>query len=222
MTAVMSYNSLSNQLRDWLERNGDNRFLNQIPTIIAQAEFMLAREYKGLGEQQSVTASFQAGVSVYPKPARWRETVEINYGIGATSASIGNKRRYLKKRTLDYCRRFWPDPTSSDATYYPPKFYAEYSWDYILVAPTPALAYPWEFIYYQRPQPLDQNNQQNWFTLNAPDLLFKACTLWANRYVRGDARSTLLQQDYDRGLMTAMGEDVRRLLDAPQEPKQGT
>lgn len=214
MTAVMTYDSLTVQLIDWAQRVNDTRLAAQIPNIIAQTEILLSREVKGLGFQQTVSGVFIAGKSFISKPARWRETINMNYGTGT-----GNQvRNIIWPRRYDYCRVYWPNPTLTGA----PKYYADWTWDYMLIVPTPALAYPFEMLYYERIQPLDANNSTNWLTANAPDLMFKACKRWADVYIRDNAGATATQADLDRAIMTTLGEDVRRILDATQDAKEGT
>ena len=222
MSAVMTYTSLFAQLQTWMERTGDTQYIEQIDNVIAQTEVMISREYKGLGTQVSLTGLMTPGApgAVMDKPARWRETVYFGYGQGATRDVAGNKRVQLQKRIYDYCRSYWPNPSVVDPLF-PPKYYADYEFDHILIVPSPIVAYPFELISYQRPQPLDITNSTNWFTQNAPDLLFKGCILWASRYLRSDM-DTKYQTDYDRALMSSMGEDTRRLIDAGQDAKEGT
>lgn len=220
MAQVMTYSSLVNQLTEWLNRTNDDRFIGQIPTIISQTETMIAREYKGLGTKKIVQANFQAGVAVYDKPVRWRETTSMQFGYGSSVVLPGQRRQQIFARSYDYCRAYWPNADLTDADF-PPKYYCEYDWGHWLIVPTPIVAFPWEVVFYERPQPLDEENQQNWLTLYAPDLLFKGCVLWASRNLRSDKRVAALQQDYDRALQTQMGEDVRRIIDAAQDEKEG-
>lgn len=214
MTAVMTYQSLTEQLILWAQRVNDERLAAQIPTIIAQTEIMLSREVKGLGFQESVSSSFVAGQSFITKPARWRETITLN----CATVVGGQVRNTIWPRRYDYCREYWPDPTQLGL----PKYYADWTWNYLLIVPTPQFAYPFEMLYYERIQPLDAQNNTNWLTENAPDLLFKACKLWADRYVRNnETAAQATQPDYDRAIMTTLGEDVRRILDATQDAKEG-
>lgn len=86
MPVVMTYDSLKEDVQNYIERGytaaSDPSVFAQIPKFITQAQQKIARELKVLGFQKSVTAAMQSGLSVYPKPDRWRETISINYGTG--------------------------------------------------------------------------------------------------------------------------------------------
>ena len=81
----MTYNSLLNDMRAYLERGvslaTDPTVYEQLPNLINLAERRLARELKIQGTATAVVGNMQAGTAVYPKPDRWRETISMNFGI---------------------------------------------------------------------------------------------------------------------------------------------
>lgn len=217
MVAVMTYTSLVAQLKAWLERVGDTGLAEQIPTIILQAEFMLAGELKTLLLTQSVTSSFVAGRSWIPKPVRWRETISLNYGTGVDNM----ERNFLYPRGYEYCRKYWPNP-STYSTSTPPKYYADYLYDYILIVPTPASAYPYELMYYQLVDPLGDSTETNILTANVPDLLFQACMLKSVQYLKNYDQVQNVQNLYDRALQKTIVEGVRRIQDGSTNRQEST
>ena len=179
MSAVMTYDSLVEDMISYSERATDAAFTAQVPKFIALAELDLAANWRGLGNQKLVTDAFTIDQPIVAKPAMWRETIAWNFGTGTGNAT----RNYLLERSLEYCRIYWPDPTVSDSAS-PPLYYANYDWDHFLVAPTPAVAYPFELGYYERITPLDDANQTNWLTEHAPMFLLSACMLQAQLYLK--------------------------------------
>ena len=216
MSAVMTYNSLVEKLKSYPERT-DTSYVSVIPTIVSLAEHRIAREAKVLGLQQYVTSAFSAGNGVYlgngviKKPARWRETIYFNVGT-STAASADRKPLFL--RTYDFCRSYWPSSTTDK-----PLYYADYGFDHILVTPTPDASYPFELAYYELPQPLDEANQTNWLTENAPDLLLYACLLEAIPYLKDAERQQVWQAAYDRALSALGGEEASRAVDNAAKAK---
>lgn len=176
MAAGMTYTSLLEDLQNYAERT-DDPFVAQLPRFVMLAENKIATEVRGLGLQSYVTSTLNG--NTIAKPARWRETVSLNI-------TTANGRAFLFPRSYDYCRILWPNPGSTAQ----PKYYADYGFEHILVAPSPDQAYPFELCYHERPTPLDENNQTNWTTQYAPQLLLYATLIEANTFLK---RPELLQ-----------------------------
>lgn len=101
MTSSMTYTSLVAEIQSYLNRNNAT-LVAQIPSFIAMAEIRCAREVKNLGFRNVVTATLQAGQSVYLKPARWLETVSINIGTATKYATVSRESAAgLRTITLD-------------------------------------------------------------------------------------------------------------------------
>jgi len=205
MSAVMTYNSLIADIALYAERGNDAVFVAQVPKLVALAENVIAREVKGLGQQQSVTDNFIANNPIVTKPDRWRETISINYGTGTNN----NSRNTIFARSLEFCRFYWPDPSSTA----PPKYYADYDYGHWLIVGTPDQAYPFEVIYYERALPLDANNQSNWNTTYAPDLILAACMLQCQPFIKNMEKMAVWQAQYDRAAGGFDHENKRRTAD---------
>src|SRR5258706_84836 len=207
MAAVMTFASLTSDLQNYPER-ADATYVANIPRFIMQAENRIAAEARGRGSFIPLTASLVVGQQQLAKPARWRETVSFNIGIGTGNS----QRKFLLQRPFELLRVYAPDPTANKE----PKYYAD--WDYYnwLIAPTPDFAYPFEVIVHQRPQPLDVANQTNWTTEFAPQLLLSACLLEAQSFLKRDDRIQVYQEQYDRALKQVAFEQKRRLADRTQ------
>lgn len=204
---AMTYTSLIDDVSKYIERT-DAATVDMIPTFIMLAEYRCAREVKTLLTVNYITASFQAGQAVYAKPQRWLEGVSWNIGIGATAETTNRTPLFL--RTYDYIRSYWPNVSTRDV----PKFYADYSQTHWIVAPTPDADYPYEVGYYQRPQMLSAENQTNWFTIYAPDLLLYATLLETPAYLRTDERVQVWQMYYDRAKSALGVQDDGRSKDS--------
>jgi hypothetical protein len=94
-----------------------------------------------------------------------------------------------------------------------PAYYGDYDYTHWLVAPSPALAYEFEVLYYERVQPLDSSNQTNWFTTYAPQALLYGSLLQAMPFLKNDERMPMWQQNYDLIMQTLKAEDVQRIGD---------
>jgi hypothetical protein len=180
----------------------DGRWTVRLDPMPASAE---PRELKVQGFINVATTTLADGTSVYPKPDRWRDTVSINIGTGATNEN----RKNLFSRSYEYLRMYWPDATATDE----PIYYADYNSTHWLIAPTPDEAYPVEVVYYQLPELLDDTVQTNWVTEQAPQLLLYAALLEAAPFLGNDERIAVWQSMYDRAAATLQGEDLAKILD---------
>ena len=207
MPASVTFTSLQSDIRNYLERGGstDPIVFEQIPRLITLAERRIARELKIQGFLAVVNTAMQSGVSVYPKPDRWRDTVSINIGTGTNN----NTRKQIYARSYEYIREYWPDETE-EAT---PEFYADYNYSNWVFAPTPDVDYPMEVLYYELPPLLDEATQTNWLTEYAPNLLLYASLVEATPFVKDDQRVQLWQTYYDRALAALNGEDLQKIVD---------
>lgn len=202
MSYSMTYTSLLQDVRRYLERGftaeSDALVYEQLPGLINLAERRCARELKVTGFIRAVTTPLSAGVAVYLKPDRWRDTV---------SMLVNNVP--LQARSYEYLRSYWPDEAST-AT---PEFYADYDYQHWLLAPTPAAAQTLEVLYYEQPRFLDDEYQTNWLTEYAPDLLLYGTLLEAAPFLKNDQRLATWQALFDRAAQSLSNEDLKRIVD---------
>lgn len=209
MAYILTYDNLVDALEVYLERT-DSTLIDKIPLFILLAQTRISREIKQLGTRRVLTSTFSGGSSVIQKPNDWRETISVNYGYttGASGASVTSYT--LLPRSYEYCRNYWPEATQTSSNV---KYYSDYNYNYWLVAPTPDSSYRFEVIYYCTIKPIDENNQTNWLTQYAPDLLLYACLLETAPFLKVDERLQMWQGLYDRALAAVNGEAEARIED---------
>lgn len=214
MATAMTYNSLLADLQNYLERGtvNDPLVFAQLPELINFGERRCSRELKILGFIIPAVFTLQAGLAVYPKPDRWRQTVSMNVGNSATGTAI---RSPMFPRVYEYIRQYWPDDSATPTTVYgapsPPKFYADYNYQNWIFAPTPDANYPTEVVYYEEPPLLSAANQSNWLTQYVPRLLLYACMIEMLLFLKKDTAS--VQPMYDREAAVLNREDEDKILD---------
>lgn len=209
MPTAMTYNSLLNDLRAYLERGAtlasDPTVYEQLPNLVNLAERRLQRDIKVVGTISVVSSTMINGTAVYAKPDRWRETVSMFVGVGTGY----NTRKELFTRSYEYCRNYWPNQTSEDE----PRFYADYDYQHWLIVPTPDDDYPYEILYNEQPVYLDDENQTNWFTEYAPDALLYGSLLEAQPFLKNEEMISTWDQFYQRAIGAINGEDLRQIVD---------
>ena len=199
--SVMTYDSLVEDIQSYLERT-DTATLNKIPQFIMLAEQIIASEIKFLGNLVVVQSTMVANEATVAKPARWRKTVSMN-------VTVAGSRQPMLLRTYEYLREYWPNASSTSV----PLYFCDYDYEHWLVGPTPAAAYAYEVLYYQRVQPLDSANQSNWFTQYAPQALLYGTLLQAMPFLKNDERMPMWQSNYDKIIEVLKVENVTRGAD---------
>ena len=199
--SVMTYDSLTTDITQYLERN-DTAVVQQIPQFIMLAEFEIAQQIKTLGQQQVVESTMTVGNPIIQKPARWRKTTSMNL----TTQSGQIQPIYLRK--YEYLRSYSPSVSTTST----PLYYADYNYDNWIVAPTPDYAYAFEVLYYERIQPLSSETQTNWLTQNAPNAMLYGTLLQAMPFLKNDQRQ-IFQQKYTEAMQVLKQEDQLRVAD---------
>jgi hypothetical protein len=214
MATAMTFNSLQEDLRRYLERGAlvDTEVYEQLPSLINLAERAIATEMKFQGFINVVVSTLTQGVSVYQKPDRWRETVSMTFGTGLTQ----NTRTSLFPREYEYSRAYWPD-SDLEST---PLFYADYDYTHWLITPTPDDDYPWEIVYYQQPPLLDASTQTNWLTDYAPNALLYRALLEATPFLKNDERIPTWSAMYGQQMQALHTQDLQKIVDRSATRKE--
>lgn len=165
MSFILTYNSLTQQIINYLER--DDSIINSgIDVWIKFAHDRIARDSNTQIFEVYVSSNFTPGLPVMAKPARWLNTITFNYGTGTNNNTVNP----ILLRSYEFNRLYWPD----DSQTAPPKYYADYGYSNWLISPTPDQAYPFELAYEEVPQVIDSTYQTNYLTQYMPEILFKA------------------------------------------------
>lgn len=209
MPTAMTYSSLLNDMRAYLERGAtlatDPTVYEQLPNLVNLAERRLQRDIKVVGTISVVSSTMIDGTAVYAKPDRWRETVSMFAGVGTGN----NTRKEIYPRSYEYCRSYWPNQTETNE----PRFYADYDYQHWLIVPTPDEAYPYEILYNEQPPYLDDNTQTNWFTEYAPDALLYGALMEAQPFLKNEEMIAVWQSFYTIAIGAINGEDMRQIVD---------
>lgn len=207
MAFVLTYGTLTTAVINYLERD-DINLVSQIPLFIMLGERRVARDLKILGLKTTITDNFIPGLSVFQKPTRWLN--DSSFNIGTVLPAL-NTRQYLLQRSVEFCRMYWPDPTKTGT----PKYYAsDYNYNSWLVAPTPDIAYPYEILYYETPELIDETVSVNFLTESAPEVLIFATLLETAPYLKDDERIKVWQEKYNTARQALGDEDIRRIQDS--------
>lgn len=164
MTLPTSFYNLISAVKELVE-DDSAEFENYVPTAIYLAEQRLCRELDLDNITLFYPVSLAVGNRLVPKPTEYR----LAYNAFITTSS--GQEIYLKKKTDDYIKDYWPIASSVGT----PKYYGEYNQLYWIVAPTPDTPLLMTVSYFGYPAPLTDTNQTNYFTtLECSNILFLA------------------------------------------------
>ena len=218
MSITYTYVSLTAAIKAYAE-DTDVDFVANIDDMIAKAETRLLRDLdlELFEAWQEVTVS--GSDRQVPKPTN---TVAVNDLWIRDPAS--KRWRELPRRSFEYCLLFAP----VEATTGVPQFYSEFDADDIYVVPTPDQSYAGGNARVRatiRPTGLSSSNTTSWLSTNLADLLFHACMIEAQNFLKNPKKieeaagmyQSLVQQ------IALELEQIRRKaykrLNAPQQQK---
>lgn len=210
MAFVLTYDSLTSAVQTYLERN-DSSLIANIPVFIMLGERRAARDLKILGLKVAITDSLIINQSLFQKPTRWLNDSSFNIGINVGLEEGYNTRVFLQQRSYEWCRTYWPDPTQLGT----PKYYSsDYNYNFWFLAPTPDQTYPYEILYYETPQFLDDIISSNFLSGSVPEVLLYATLLETASYLKDDERIGVWTDYYEKARKNVGEEDMRRIYDA--------
>jgi hypothetical protein len=193
VASVLTYTSLVQNMKDYAERGTvtDTRFNNNIPVMIARAENRMAMLFKNLLSRETINDALILGNPILAKPAYWRNTVSIMLAFGTGFNTI----KPLYPRTKENIQSYWPTP----ATLSVPRFYGDFDENHWIFGPTPAAAYPVQYVVDQSPTPLSDATQTNTWTQKAPAVLQAAVFLEMDIFLKNNTA----QREKDLGQLAA-------------------
>ena len=198
----ITYNQLVDRIKTTSEATS-TEFLTDIPFFIDRAEARLIREIDSYGVVQYATSNLTIGDPFLTKP---NSTLIIkNLNILKTDGTRIN----LLQKTDEYLNDYWPQRTSTGV----PKYYANFGFDKLLVAPTPVSAYDCEMSYIVQPTAATSVHQENFFTQYCSNALFYASMKEACMFMKNYTAAQVWEQENQRAFTDLLNEARRTRQD---------
>ena len=198
----LTYNQLIALLQSTLEE-ASAEYIVDLPTIVSLGEGRLATDLNLEIFDVVVTGALTAAVFVQSiKPTNWQGTRSLHIrDVGGTGI-----RRFLQRRTYEWCLDFEPDESQTAE----PLYYAEFSDTEFFVVPAPVLTHGFELRQIQAPEQLAVANQNTWLGDNAGDLLYYACLVASEEWLKSDQGEIAIWKTTYGELTTARKLELRR------------
>ena len=205
--ATMTYSSLTQDLKDWMENDG-TEFSNETDNFIGLAEQRIVRDIDPQAFTTSAYSSFNVNDRFVTKPT---DALIIRHLLYLDSDS---KRNFLEKKTDEFIYDYWP----TSATTGTPKYWTDYNDTELLVAPTPSAALTIEMSYVQRLDTLSSSNTTNWLTINAQELLLFGSLMEACTFTKSREDLQIYSQRYKAAVDSINNQTRRRRRDDYNAP----
>ena len=201
-----TFTTLKAQIADYLHRDD---LTSQIPDFIRLAEVEIGRVLRVQGVERYVLTTMTVGDYALSKPTNIVDvfTVQIK---------VSGAWQELRLQSLDFVQTYAPTPSTQGV----PKYFAHWGEDFFRIAPAPNSAYEVQVGYYERPGYLTTENETNWLTETAPDLLLYGSLVKATPFIRFDERIPMWRDYYDRALAQLTGETYQRRDEQKMEERR--
>jgi len=205
-----TYNELIAALQSWLEE-ASAEYVVDLPTLVKLGESRLTTDLNFEIFDVVVTGALTAAVFVQPiKPATWQGTRSLHIrDVGG-----GGVRRFLQRRSYEWCLDFEPDETATAE----PIYFSEFSETEFFMTPAPVLTHGFELRQIQSPDSLAPANQSTWLGTNCGDILLYASLASSEEYLKSDQGEIAVWKQSYGELVTARKLELRRQWRADYSP----
>jgi hypothetical protein len=178
---MSTYAEIQTDVVAWLNREGFTELIANVPTFIQMA---LRRVYRAANLNAMETpVSFSTDVDTVPADLLRMKTMTIIQGGGTREVNGGAYKRVAALQGASGC----PQSYNIIGT--------TFRW-----GPTPDQVYSGEIVYYAPLDALVNDEDTNWLTDNAPELILFGALLEAALYLKDDQRGAVWQSRFDQTL----------------------
>lgn len=211
MSVSYTYSSLRDALISTTEERSTG-YASALDNIIALAESKLLRDLNLELFDVTSTGTFTATNPLLSKPSGMVALRSLHY----TDAN-GNEN-LIESKSWEYIKDYWPKSSTTTSS---PKFVADYNLTQWYLAGTPASNLAYTVRYIKRPAGLSSGNTSTWLSTTVGDLLFFACLMGSEQYLKADPRIEVWKKEYNERL-PAVRMEVRRDKRDDYAPVTGT
>jgi len=202
MSLSLTYTSLIAMIQTWVEDN-NTEFTTALDNIIGLGETRLIRDLDLEIFSTTSTGTFTVGSQSITKPSGVVALKSLYY------TDTNNEEVYLNRKSDDFLTFYWKNAATTGT----PLYYAENTETTWRVAPTPSTGSTWTARYITRPTGLSSSTATTFLSTNAADLLFKACLIESQQYLKLDPSEGgvigLITSEYNNLLPRAKLEFLR-------------
>ena len=168
--------TLKTAIQDYTD-NSESTFVTHLPDFIKAAEEKILRSVDLDIFRKNVTSTLNSSDQYVNVPSDYLAAFSFQI---TTSGSEG----FLLQKDVNFLREYTPASSTTGL----PKYYARFSEDHFILAPTPNSAYTVELHYFYRPTSLTAgaDSGTTWLSTNAPFALLYGSIIEAYLFMKGE------------------------------------
>lgn len=206
MNAAWTYTTLRQALQDW-PVNTNTSYVNNLDKIIALGELRCVRDLNLEVFEIVEELTMTLGTRELDKPASLLVLQSMRLNAGVSTAA---PYKALNKRSYDFCVLAHPSIAAADRA--EPEMYAELNATQWYLAPSPDAAYKVTVRYTARPTGLTSSAATSWLGTNVPDLLFAACLMESEHFIKADDRYEDWKRKYAEEILPTTRFELRSMI----------
>ena len=170
-----TFATLKTAIQDYTD-NAESTFVTNLPNFVKAAEDRIFEAVDLEYFRKNVTSAMTASDQFLSVP----DDLLAVFSLQITTSGSEN---FLLQKDVNYLREYTPNASTTGV----PKYYAVFSVEHFLIAPTPNSAYTVELHYYYRPTSLvDSGSNTTWISANAPNVLLYGALFEAYTFMKGE------------------------------------
>lgn len=199
-----TFAELKTAIQDYSE-NSETTFVNNLSLFIENAEQRIFESVQLEFFRKNVTANLTASNQYLAMP----DDYLASYSLSVTSSGA---KSFLLMKDVNFIEDYNPNSSTTGL----PKYYAAFTSDNFILAPTPDSGYQVELHYFYRPTSLTAgaDSGTTWLSTNAPFAMLYGALIEAYTFMKGEAD---IIQNYDQKFMQA----IARLKDLGEAKQTG-
>lgn len=199
-----TFAELKTAIQDYSE-NSETTFVNNLSLFIENAEQRIFESVQLEFFRKNVTANLTASNQYLAMPTDYL----ASYSLSVTSSGA---KSFLLMKDVNFIEDYNPNSSTTGL----PKYYAAFTSDNFILAPTPDSGYQVELHYFYRPTSLTAgaDSGTTWLSTNAPFAMLYGALIEAYTFMKGEAD---IIQNYDQKFMQA----IARLKDLGEAKQTG-
>ena len=187
----MTYAQLKSAIQNYLQ-NSETNFVNDLPTIIKQAEERILKMVRLPVFRKAVRGTLTDGNPYLATPSDFLDTFDI-------TIISSNSHSNLLRTDVTFIREAYPNPTVKGT----PKHYSLFDENTYIIGPTPDADYTSELHYFYRPTSITagSDSDSTLLSTNASNALLYGSLVEAYTYMKGEPDLMNLYNDrYEKAL----------------------
>ena len=210
MNTLTTFTGLSRSIPIWTNRN-DTIFISEVPNFINLAQQRIFIDCPTMASQQYVQGTFTPNNNLISVPALWGSNLTFEYSVPGPNDT--NTLVVLQYVPFELIQNFENQAGGVSLQETLPRYYSNMGLNYLIISPTPTVAYPFQIAYDTNNPQLMSTQQTNFITQQMYDVLFLATLYYAYCFLQDTAQAQTYEQRYNQRIQSYQMYNATRKYD---------